>query len=436
MDGIFKIHLSESNIFAIQICRFIAKQNYGIVLNSNQYNYKIGVNADINRYQILAAIGVKRVIEPNSNCFGELKKECSKPNQWLFGYLGYDLKNEIENLTSQNPNYSGFSSMLFFEPEWVISVVNNELTIHFDSKKHSRAMAGSLFDEILKVPRTPIAAESIQLQPRTSKSEYIELVNKVKQHIQRGDVYELNICQEFYAENVGFNPIEFYIKLNELSPTPFSGFGKFGKKYILCASPERYLSRRGTRIFSQPIKGTAPRGETPEMDEQLKVTLKNDLKERTENVMIVDLVRNDLSRIAQKGSVQVDELCEVYSFRQVNQLISTISCQLQSEFDNVDTIKATFPMGSMTGAPKIRAMELIDEYENFSRGLFSGSLGYFDPNGDFDFNVVIRSLLYNKEKKYLSLSVGGAITINSIPADEYNECMLKAKAVLELLQKK
>jgi para-aminobenzoate synthetase component 1 len=244
----------------------------------------------------------------------------------------------------------------------------------------------------------------------------------------------MNHCQEFYESPCKINPYETYIKLNSISPTPFSAFGKFHDKFLLCASPERYLKKEGRRVVSQPIKGTCPRGKNDEEDKLLSEKLRNDLKERSENIMIVDLVRNDLSRIAQKASVNVDELCEVYPFRQVNQMISTISCLANEENDIVEIIKATFPMGSMTGAPKVRAMQLIEEHERTKRGLFSGAVGYIDPQGDFDFNVVIRSLFYNKAKKYLSFSVGGAITNGSDPESEYDESILKAKAINQVLK--
>jgi para-aminobenzoate synthetase component 1 len=244
----------------------------------------------------------------------------------------------------------------------------------------------------------------------------------------------MNLCQEFFASPCEINPYETYINLNSISPTPFAAFGKFHNKFLLCSSPERYLKKVGGRVVSQPIKGTCPRGENDEEDELLQKRLKNDIKERAENIMIVDLVRNDLSRIAQKASVNVDELCEVYPFRQVNQMISTISCLANDENDIVDIIRATFPMGSMTGAPKVRAMQLIEEHERTKRGLFSGAVGYIDPQGDFDFNVVIRTLLYNKPARYLSFSVGGAITNGSDPESEYNESILKAKAINQVLK--
>ena len=186
--------------------------------------------------------------------------------------------------------------------------------------------------------------------------------------------------------------------------------------------------------MSQPIKGTSPRSENPFQDKANIEYLKHSLKERSENIMITDLVRNDLSKVATRGSVKVDELCGVYSFRQVHQMISTISAEMRPDKNWIDTVKATFPMGSMTGAPKVRAMQLIEKYEATKRGLYSGSVGYVSPDGDFDFNVVIRSILFNRKKGHLSYMVGSAITALANPEQEYEECLVKAAAIREVLQ--
>ncbi len=275
---------------------------------------------------------------------------------------------------------------------------------------------------------------SIEVSPRISKFQYINTIKKIKNHIQQGDIYEMNFCQEFFAEGVEVEPFEIYKKLIAVSPTPFSCYLHANKQYLACASPERYLKKTGNKVISQPIKGTIKRGANLEADENQKIKLKNDPKEQSENVMIVDLVRNDLSRTAAKGSVKVDELFGIYSFKQVHHIISTISSELKEGFDFVDLLKTTFPMGSMTGAPKIRAMEIIENYESMKRGLFSGAAGYVTPKGDMDFNVVIRSIFYNSANKYLSFMAGSAITINAQPESEYDECILKAKAIFSLFK--
>ena len=276
--------------------------------------------------------------------------------------------------------------------------------------------------------------DPIKIKLRIHKDDYFKKVTRLLEHIRKGDVYEINFCQEFYSEETQIAPVETYFKLNEISKPPFAAFLKLDDSYLLSASPERYLKKSGSKVSSQPIKGTAKRAANEVEDMLLKEALANDMKEQSENIMIVDLVRNDLSRVALKGSVKVDELCKVYTFEQVHQLISTITCEVETKIHPVDIIRATFPMGSMTGAPKISAMKLIETYEETKRGLYSGAVGYFTPNGDFDFNVVIRSILYNEKNKYVSYSVGGAITAKSDPVKEYEECLVKAKAMREVLE--
>jgi len=243
----------------------------------------------------------------------------------------------------------------------------------------------------------------------------------------------MNYCVEFFSGNASIHPATLFQRLCEISPMPFSCYYKNDDQHLMCASPERFLARRGGKIISQPIKGTAKRGRTREEDEQMKIRLRHDAKEQSENVMIVDLVRNDLSRTAARKSVQVEELFGIYTFRQLHHMISTVISEMREGVHWTEIIRHAFPMGSMTGAPKIRAMQLIDAFESTMRGLYSGAVGYVTPDGDFDFNVVIRSILYNSDLDYLSFMVGSAITINSDAAKEYEECLLKAKAMMEVL---
>ena len=273
----------------------------------------------------------------------------------------------------------------------------------------------------------------IALQSRFSKQQYLNAVNEIKAHIVRGDIYVTNFCQEFFAENAAIDPIDIFFKLNKLSPNPFASFFKWKDHYVLGASPERFLAKRGDELISQPIKGTAKRGLTDAEDEAIKRELRNNTKEQQENVMVVDLVRNDLTRSAKQGTVKTEKLFDIHSFRQVHQMVSTVTCKLREGISPVDAIKNTFPMGSMTGAPKVSAMLLMEQYERSKRGLYSGAIGYFDANNDFDFNVVIRSLLYNASGKYLSFHAGSAITYHAHPENEYEECLLKARAIMEVL---
>ena len=366
--------------------------------------------------------------------FEKLKEYQNYSKDWIFGYLSYDLKNDVENLISQNFDGLGFPDLSFFQPKKLFLIKGNQVEIQylnvvsdeieddlFDIKNKSEAARGTVFSDI-------------KIKLRTHKDEYFDKVTTMLEHIHRGDIYEANFCQEFYAENTQINPLETYQKLNNISKSPFATFLKLEDKFVLSASPERYLKKNDTTVISQPIKGTAKRALNPLEDAVLKTNLAQDSKERSENVMIVDLVRNDLSKTATKGSVKVEELCGIYSFNQVHHMISTVVSSVNEQTNPVDILKSTFPMGSMTGAPKISAMKIIEQLEKTKRGIYSGAIGYFTPKGDFDFNVVIRSILYNASTRYVSYSVGGAITSKSDPLKEYEECLVKAKAMREVLE--
>lgn len=367
------------------------------------------------------------------NAFEDLKQYQQTTRDWLFGYLTYDLKNDVEELQSANFDGLEFPDLFFFQPKKIFLLKGNQLEIQYLSMCDDEVEED--YNEIEESQKLDVKSQTdILINQRISKQEYVSKVNSVLEHIHRGDIYEANFCMEFYAEGATINPLEKFIKLNEISQAPLTVFFKNHKQYLLSASPERYIRKIGDQIISQPIKGTSKRFADKAEDENSKLQLEADPKERAENIMITDLVRNDLSHTAQKGSVEVVELCKIYSFLQVHQMISTITSRLDSQYSPIDVLKTTFPMGSMTGAPKISAMNIIDKLEETKRGLYSGAVGYFTPDGDFDFNVVIRSILYNQEKEYVSFSVGSAITSQSIPEKEYEECLLKAKAMQEVLQ--
>ncbi len=366
------------------------------------------------------------------NAFEDLKQYQQTIKDWLFGYLSYDLKNDIEVLNSNNFDGLEFPDLFFFQPKKIFILKGNQLEIHYLTMCDDEVSTD--YEEIINSEYQVIKNQEIPIiQQRISKENYLEKASKILEHIHRGDIYEANFCMEFFAENTVINPLEKFQKLNEISKPPLAVFFKNNKHFLLSASPERYLKKIGEQLISQPIKGTAKRFIDPIEDEKSKNDLVEDPKERTENIMITDLVRNDLSKTAQKGSVKVEELCGIYSFEQVHQMISTITSNINAQYSAVDVIKTTFPMGSMTGTPKVSVMHIVEEMEETKRGLYSGAVGYFTPNSDFDFNVVIRSILYNQEKKYVSFSVGSAITSRSFPENEYEECLLKAKAMLEVL---
>lgn len=358
--------------------------------------------------------------------------ECNEKDS-RFGFISYDYKNKIEKLVSNNFDGIEFPEKHFFAPEVLFKINAGEIEVLYQTSIYTSEAIKAIIREIESILLDNQRVYEVKVAPRVSKEEYLKKVNLLKEHIQLGDIYEVNYCQEFFAKNVEINPVDIYFKLNQKSPTPFSCFVKYDDKYLMSASPERFIKKNGSKIISQPIKGTIKRGTTKQEDEILKEQLFNDEKERSENVMIVDLVRNDLSKFAKGDSVKVDELCGIYTFSQVHQMVSTVSGEVEKDIDFKNIISATFPMGSMTGAPKIKAMELIEKYEETKRGLYSGTVGYIGSNGNFDFNVVIRSILYNEENNYLSFIVGSAITIQSDPEKEYDECLLKAKAMLEVL---
>lgn len=390
---------------------------------------------------ICAAGSLHSLNSPAGNAFHRLKEFHQKHRDWIFGHLSFDLKNELENLTSELPDYIGFPDLHFFVPEVLVFISENEIKIGLKGNHHEE-----ILDQILSQDLTVINTRNIhagkelsysihdQIQSRFSRDNYIETVNKLKDHILRGDCYEINFCQEFYISEIQIDPLRIFLELDKTSPNPFAAFYKFNDQYCLCASPERYLRKKGAELISQPIKGTIIRDRVNnENDEANKDLLLNSEKERAENVMVVDLVRNDLSKVCKEGTVSVKELFGIYSFPQVHQMISTIRGELRDDLSWMEAIKQCFPMGSMTGAPKKRVMELIETYELTRRGIFSGAIGYIDSEENFDFNVVIRSILYNMSTGYLSFQAGSAITFASDAEAEYEECILKASAIKKVL---
>lgn len=478
---------------------------------NNNIPFRYGSFKNILAIDNIDEIGIQKSENSTKRpCFEVLKDFIDNNRDWLFGYFSYDLKNEIpacqpgkEPLFSNNTDHLQFPSLHFFKPGHIIFFNKNEITIESstDPQEVYKKITELGLDSSLRTEQVsdfiPTTQHSFNIQERVTKEEYLQTVKKIQNHIIEGDIYELNYCIEFFSENALIDPIQTFLTLNKNSPMPFAGMYKVDNKYLLCASPERFMkkitniqssvnslqsaagniqSKSSYRrdkypkslLISQPIKGTIQRGKSPVEDMRLKQKLLADEKELAENLMIVDIVRNDLARSSKTGSVNVDELFGIYKFKNLFQMISTVTSELKDNCHFVDAIKNAFPMGSMTGAPKIRAMELIEQYEKTKRGLFSGSFGYIigppltppdggrtdqpltSPGGkvvdkvtpsegfrgtsDFDFNVVIRSILYNQATNYLSFQVGSAITYDSIPEKEYDECMLKAKAIMNTLK--
>jgi para-aminobenzoate synthetase component 1 len=402
--------------------------NYISVLDSNTMSNQTSLPADYINYDLIAGVDALEVLNVDIDSFNALQNFHNKHSDWLFGYLSYDLKNEVEQLASNNDDGINADSLSFFIPKYVLLLKGNTLKVQsYESKEDCQQFLA--YEQLSWEDKS----NSVQLKQRDTKAKYLEKIGVIKKHIQRGDIYEVNYCQEFFSEQVLLNPQQVFRELNLNAKTPFASFLKLNDLNIMCASPERFIKKSGYKIISQPIKGTRKRGRDLVEDNTLIKELIESEKEISENVMIVDLVRNDLSITASKASVKVEELCGIYTFKKVHQMISTISSEVDDEINFSQILKSVFPMGSMTGVPKLRAMELIEQLEEFKRGIFAGAIGYITPNGDFDFNVVIRTILYNASTKYLSVAVGGAITIKSDANEEYEECLVKVRPIFEVL---
>ena len=360
----------------------------------------------------------KKVI--HSDPWTALKEFRDEYGDWLFGYLGYDLKNFVEDLGSDNPKLNNAPDMFFMVPGFLLEI---------DKNGSIDILKGELPAEI--DPLRNGEEFTIRLSSRIEELEYLNLVKKAQKDIFEGDYYEVNLSHsvEFSFQGDSFS---LYKAMRNAGPVPFGGYLTVDDLSICCASPERFLARNGQNVWSQPIKGTIPREPGRNSTEAIE-KLKSSEKERAENLMIVDLVRNDMSRVAEKNTVRVLDLFEIQSFETVHQMVSTVECRVSEEVDSIEVIKACFPMGSMTGAPKIAAMRAIEEYENYQRGVYSGALGYIKPDGDFDLNVIIRTAII--EGNSLVYPVGGAITSDSDPKAEWEETLIKARAITNILER-
>ena len=414
--------LKNKDLFVKKIVNFSSDQSHFTLLNSND---------SFDDYELIIAYGAESFLQSSKNSLKKIDKYIDTVNDWIFGYLSYDLKNEIENLTDLNKDVFNLPNLYFYQPKVIWLIKEEKAEIYSLNKKN----LNEDWDHINSIDYKDFTEKSsVDLITRTSKEEYVRKIKNIKQRILQGDCYEMNYCFDMFSKNKTINPYKTYIKLNDYTRSPMSTFFKLNHLYLLSSSPERFIKRINRKIISQPIKGTAKRGLDSKEDEKIKYTLLSSPKELSENHMIVDLVRNDLSRVAEKGSVKVKNLNKLNTFKRVHQLISTIEAEIAVKTKFSKIITGMFPMGSMTGAPKIESMNIIDEYESTKRGLYSGSIGYIKPNKDFDFNVVIRSIIYDKLLKEINVSVGSAITFKSDPESEFEECLLKAEPMIKSLK--
>jgi len=356
------------------------------------------------------------------NPWKALKNFYSQSEGWILGVTGYDLKNYSENLSSENPKIAEVPDMYFMEPELLIEINNDKLHIIKGIEIYDKISSAARSAEIEKV--------TFSLSPVISEEEYVTSVNRIKEKITAGDFYELNYSYPMVGSFEG-DPFELYNGMKKVNPVPFAAFVYTQQFSVCCSSPERFLKKTGLKILSEPIKGTSRRSDIPEIDLQYKQELLNE-KNRAENVMIVDLVRHDMSTVSKVGSVRVSKLFDLQTFDTVHQLISSVESVVEEDVHVVDIIKNCFPMGSMTGAPKIEVMKFIEQIECYRRGMYSGAIGYITPDGDFDFNVVIRSAIVHNNK--LVYPVGGAITSDSVPAAEWEETQVKAKSITDIIK--
>lgn len=346
----------------------------------------------------------------------------------VFGHICYEAKNRFEALSSRHEPMDGFPESHWWNARH--SVIFKGSTAVLSAKREHISEGGELLDALLREPPARSALPFVEWKRQTPRGEYLAELGKLLEHIHRGDIYEVNYCTQRKANLPGFDPFNAFAGLLHHTDAPFAGFLRHGDNFALCASPERFLHIEGCRVITQPIKGTRPRHNDPAQDLALAAELAVDAKENSEHVMAVDVARNDLGRVAVQGSVQVEELRAVKSYATVHQMVSTVAALLRPDVSPDELLRATYPMASMTGAPKVRAMQLIDEAEGMARGIFSGTFGFFLPDGSSDLNVVIRTLTYNAATGDASLITGGAITAASVPEQEWEECELKARSVL------
>lgn len=354
-----------------------------------------------------------------------------RATDWWFGHLAYGYKDRVEDLGSRHNDAFDWPLSHWFVPRWVIEWREGEAWLHANA---SDAEAGVAFAETMHATSAEPWVDALpEWRTMVDRGWYLGQADALLQHIQRGDIYEVNLCLAHEAQPAAFDPFRAFDALLLATAAPYAGFLRLGNRFALCCSPERFIAFDGNRMTGEPMKGTRPRGSTAGEDERLRAELAADPKERSENVMAVDVMRNDFSRVCVPGSVQVPELFAVRTQPRVHQLVSVVEGQRAAGCTPFDAVRAAFPAASMTGAPKISAMQLIDVHEAGARGLYSGAMGFFAPDGTGDLNVVIRTLLYDSASGRMSIPTGSALTAQCDPATEWEECMVKFNSIAHAL---
>lgn len=373
----------------------------------------------------LLAVGIaQRMEEPSFSVNGAAE-------DWTFGFLSYGYKDRLERLGSRFTDEFGWPESGWFIPRFVLEWVNDQCVLHVLEGDEEAGLA--LVESWREATHEPMARIAVDWRDEVSREAYLEHARILLEHIHRGDIYELNYCVARLANNPAFDPFAAFDRMLAHTDAPFAGLLKWEGRFALCMSPERFLAFRGDEVRGEPMKGTRRRGNGEEEDERLLAELARDVKERSENIMAVDVMRNDLARVSVPGSVAVTGLCEVRTYPRVHQMVSTIEGRLEPNRHAFDAVRASFPMASMTGAPKISAMRLIDEHESRARGLYSGTMGFFAPDGTADLNVIIRALLFDKASGRLCIETGSALTAQCDPVAEWEECRVKFNSIADAL---
>lgn len=362
--------------------------------------------------------------------FEQLGTFLEQHGDWAFGHLTYAMGAEVEPGLELGQDLLGWPTLRFFVPRFVVHWGQEDVQVHCRKEDHLEAehLVAVLTGSDDRTHETRIPRLNL-----IGRSEYLERAGELLAHIQRGDIYEVNYCIARTGVARGLDPYAAFAALDTKLKAPYATFYRSGERYALCQSPERFLKVEDGMITGEPMKGTRPRHTDSSLDQALALELANDAKERSENIMAVDVMRHDMSRVAAPRSVRVPELCGVKSLSALHQMTSTVSARLREGLRTVDAVRSCFPMASMTGAPKRRAMQLINAMEGAPRGLYSGTLGFFTPDGDADFNVVIRTLLFDARSGAVSLATGSALTAACDLEREWEECEIKARSVLDAL---
>ena len=438
---------------AAELYTYFAGTDDSVFLDSSLVN-KLG------RYSVIGAVPYLKLVKEGNNFYinGEKETTCSfetylktylaehkdKNNTELpiisgaIGYFSYEYGRKLMEVDSVKEDLVSIPDAVLVFYDFYIIEDRHEQRTYLIANGITREAAKLLDEMESRINGKPVYMQKesdteypIEVQPNFAKDEYKQAVDRMIRYIIEGDIYITNMTQQLTVKSDKV-PLDVFYDLRENNPSPFGGYFDYGDFQIVCASPERFLKMQKGHVNTRPIKGTRKRGETPEEDMFMRTELENSEKDKSELLMIVDLERNDLNRVCRPGSVKVTELFSVEEYATVFHLVSDIEGDLEESKNVMDLLEAAFPGGSITGAPKYRAMEIIDELENNKRNLYTGSIGYLTLDGGCDFNIVIRTALYKDGKYYLG--VGGGITAESDLEFEYEETLQKAKAVLQAMR--